>query len=385
MKNHLRLGPFVCVLSVAATLSQPLIGQQTVPDIRAAQPDGKPATYVIFDFPGSFSIGAPIGIDAAGTLVGNYYDNTSTQYGFYRLADGSIHRLRPEHSIALGQAEAPAAVAADGTITGSFQSALSGNYIGFIRDRVGNYTEFSAFDSATTFPSGINPAGIVAGFYDDPVPPVEHGFVRDSEGNFTSFDGQAPNGTAVFTRPAGINSEGSIVGNAGAYTITRNDIEYWGFLRDSTGKMNIINPLQSTDVFVTGIADDGSVIGYIKGDSWIGFIRDPQGNYTTFAVPVTNTLATIPIALDPQGSILGGYEVNNVFQGCFYRLQDGTFGFCNPPGSTNVIAAAISAKGDITGTFADAAGNYHFFIRINPDPPATATNPGGDTNSEPTQ
>jgi hypothetical protein len=207
MKKQLCLAPFACALFLAAPLPQLTFAQNVIPDIRSAQSDGKAATYITFDVPGTCtSYQFATGIDAAGTVVGYYQDCADkTVYGFYRLADGSIHRFHPEPTTHGGWAASAAAVNADGTIIGSYvpTGGVRGGDTGYLRDHVGNYIEFNPFDSIDTEPEALNSAGVVTGEYWDPAKRY-HGFVRDAEGNFTAFD--APGSAKlVQTMPTSIN------------------------------------------------------------------------------------------------------------------------------------------------------------------------------------
>jgi hypothetical protein len=388
MKKELWLAPFA--LSLAAAQSQPLLAQEVVPDIRAAQPDGKAATYVIFDLPDRG--GNVIGVDALGSVVGTYDTSNLTRYGFYRLPDGTIHRFHPEPVAGLGpntrtEAVTVNGVNADGTIVGNFPR-IEGKeiiYTGFIRDRVG-YTEVNAFDSINTDLWAINSAGVVAGSYQDPAHNFVHGFVRDAEGNLASFDAPGSNNYTSFqTIPTSINSKGDIVG----YTQYPKDL-LTAFLRDSNGDLTILEAGTKypnySGIFPVAITDDGLIIGewqYNDGtgaSQTYGFIRDLQGGYTSFNFPAASS--TIAVAVDPQGSIIGNDESEN--QG-FYRLRDGTFGSVIPPGAVISYVTAIGRQGDIAGSFLDAAQNGHNFIRINPDPPATSTAQNENLTAEPAQ
>jgi len=395
MKRQLWLASFACALSLAATHSQPLIAQNVIPDIRATQADGKAAKIIIFDAPGgpykanSEVLGPtidPAGIDAAGTVVGSYRDaDNGALYGYYRLADGTLHRFHPDPMIRKDDVGAvPTGIAADGTIIGSFSDTGSyvGNHIGFIRAQTG-YTEFNPFDSIDTLPQAINSAGVVTGEYED-ASGNYHGFVRDAEGNFTSFDAPV-SGTVLEIMPTSINSSGSIVGFVSTPT------SFGGFLRDSNGMITLIDIPQSYGFVPVAISDSGLVVGWLNtGDTYaptVGFILDSQGNYTTFSPP--GAVETFPTAIDPQGSIVGYYADQFDNLRGFYRLRDGTFGIFSVPASTKTLPAtwtlptAISPKGDITGFFfyleEDGGGYEHNFIRINPDPPPASA--GQDKNA----
>jgi uncharacterized membrane protein len=386
MKKQLWLAPFACALSLAATSPHTLLAQQALPDIRSAQPDGKAATIITFDLPGGLLPYSdpgvnPAGIDAAGTVVGTYSDNTAeVRYGFYRLADGTMNLIHPspvEFSVI------STAVNAEGTIIGYFQQTGAVPSQGFIRDRVGNYTTFAVPGATETWPSAINSAGTVAGAYSAE---NQFGFVRDAEGNITTFELL---GKSYATFVNGINSTGSIVG----YTqkCPCDNQPTLGFLRDSIGNMTVLDPEGSsgaTGVYPVAITDDGLIVGYVMDTTTYvrtGFIRDTRGNYTMFSVPGAGEISTTPVAVDPQGSIVGSVNMDNVIFEGFYRLSDGTYGYINVPNSLVTTPTAIGPQGDVTGYFQDASGNVQGFIRINPDPPPTSTTPSENPTTEPAQ
>jgi len=384
MKSQPWLAPFACALSLAAPLSQAIFAQEAIPDIRAAQPDGKAATIIVFDVPGETcqpenNPCSPIGIDDQDTVFGQYNDSTGASRGFYRLSDGTIGSLYlplpgspPSETNLL-----PLAVNSRGTLvvvaSGETQEGVS---IGgdFIRDSVGHYTEFLDFSTEQSFvysPSAINSAGVITGKYYDLPDQTEQAFVRDAEGNYTVFDVPGID-NLVETVPASINSSGDIVG----YTLIDHftSFQRLGFLRESGGQITKLAPERSKYVIPSGINDDGLVIGSFGEDTYDcqGFIRDAQGNYKYFTVPVSGVTGTIPVAVDPQGAIVG-YYYSSLTEGAFYRQHYGAFGFFAPLGSAATYPTAINSKGDIAGYFYDAAGALHNFVRINPDPPATST------------
>jgi hypothetical protein len=322
------------------------------------------------------------GIDAAGTVVGFYQDlSLRVVFAFYRLSDGTIHRFHPSPDVTKGGwAASTAAVNPDGTIIGRFvpEGSSYGPYTGFIHDRAGNYIDFSPFDAIDTEPQAINSAGVVTGEYEDSEK-LYHGFVRDAEGNFTSFDPPG-NGSEVQTMPTSMNSSGIVVG----YTLNELTSVIAGFLRESNGDMTVLNPAHSMNVQPMAIADDGVVVGALfstlPNGTHSGFIRDPQGNYTNFSIQNF----TFPVAIDPQGSIVG-YASTSELQYGFCRLQDGTVGVFSPPNALFTNPVAINAKGDIAGYYTDTSHDDHLFIRINPDPPPTAAPQNENTSVEPAQ
>jgi probable HAF family extracellular repeat protein len=159
----------------------------------------------------------------------------------------------------------------------------------------------------------------------------------------------------------------------------------------------------------TAINASGSVVGYsTNGEGYYrGFVVHPDGYSSPLTVPLPSQpepwciAATFPDGINGAGFIAGWY-----FNGCnpgiggFVRSPDGIFTLFQSPGtllteplpglgSTDPHWISIDQAGDITGSYTDAAGVQHGFVR-NPygtmtsfDPPegkqttATSINDGG--------
>jgi hypothetical protein len=99
-----------------------------------------------------------------------------------------------------------------------------------------------------------------------------------------------------------------------------------------------------------------------------GFIRDVQGNITSFVPPVRACSPGCPsigaASISARGTIAGEYftDTNYRWHG-FIRSAQGNFAFFDPPGSTNTFARSINGSGTITGDYLDANSNGHGFIR----------------------
>src|SRR5271169_6739169 len=131
-----------------------------------------------------------------------------------------------------------------------------------------------------TYPSDINALGFIAGSYQS-ADTVCHGFLRSPEGEFITF--QAPGadttpGSYNGTYPSSINDLGAITGY------------YW----DANGFSH-------------------------------GFLRSPDGNFTTFDVPGVGGYGTTPKALNLEGAVVGIYTDSNYSFLAFLRSPDGKF------------------------------------------------------------
>ena len=177
-----------------------------------------------------------------------------------------------------------------------------------------------------TFAGSINPKGEIAGFSRDSAS-VRHGYVRSSKGDFTTFDAPgAGTGAGQGTIASSINPAGAIMGST----------------------------LDASNVFH-------------------GFLRDRDGTFTTFDAPgagsVTDSFqGTTPSSINPAGAIAGNtLDASNVFHG-FLRDRDGNFTTFDVPGAGNApgegtVPRANNPSGKITGFYIDSGNLEHGFLR----------------------
>ncbi len=175
-----------------------------------------------------------------------------------------------------------------------------------------------------TLPFGNNNLGMIVGFYTD-VNIVPHGFLRKPDGEIISFD--APG--------AGL-----------------------GYGLD-----------QGTVAF--DINDLGLISGQYQDSNYVfhGFIRYPDGSFTTYDVPGAGTGAyqgTYPCEINLEGETAGMYfDVNNVTHG-FVRSPLGKVTSFDPPGSAGTFcsqAHSLNNWGALTGYYLDADLHYEGFVR----------------------
>jgi hypothetical protein len=168
----------------------------------------------------------------------------------------------------------------------------------------------------------INNFGVIAGTYLD-ANNVYHGFVRSPEGRITSFDSPGADttpGDFGGTYPNGINDAGAIT----------------GYYADASGGAH-------------------------------GFLRSPEGTFTTFDVKGGTSGTTFPIALNLEGAVVGYYlNQDNVFRPFLRRLDD-TFASWTVPGECDASPATgcygsaafgINLFGTVSGGFEDNSGNF---------------------------
>jgi hypothetical protein len=310
------------------------------------------ATYVSFSVPGSVGT-YPMSINASMTVTGYYYVAHVTPTllrGFVRDADGTITTF---------------------DVGGAFG--------------IGNGTVW-------TIPESINAAGDITGFYQYPpvgppgdawgqIAPVE-GFLRYADGKTISIQVQPPDEYFLpITQPVSMNDFDEVVGNAPYNT----PISVFTRSREAVYKVGIsFNKL----TLATAINDSGSVVGFssTSGIPSTGFVVHPDGFAAPVDVPAQSgpscaANGTFPDGINAAGTIAGWYvsspdSCTTANTGGFVMSPDGVFSLFQPPGMLvaspvggfggSLLAPhsiSIDPAGDVTGSYTDAGGMEHGFVR----------------------
>jgi hypothetical protein len=273
---------------------------------------------------------------------------------------------------------------------------------GFLRDPEGAITTFAVRDGEWTQPESINAAGDVAGFY-EVVAGVPQGFVRYSNGRIVTFD--PPVGfrfNPPEAQPVSMNDFGVIAGNY-PFPLSATD----GFTRSPAGAFTNVGFADGADyeTVVTGLNASGTVVGYFAVDSnRSSFIRHPDGFSILFDVPVDpgecedSIQSTVAESVNANGVVAGWYSLHfdpcaTATVGGFVRSPQGGLTLFNPPGTIATLPGpglpgpggfvtggkeslsaphrlSINLAGSITGSYVDAEGAQHGFVR---DPYGTVT------------
>ena len=180
----------------------------------------------------------------------------------------------------------------------------------------------------------INNFGAITGYYLD-ANNVYHGFLRGPEGTFTNFEAPGADTTPNDfngTLPNAINDAGAI----------------------------------------TGVYDDVNSVSH-------GFLRSPEGAFTTFDPP--GSLGTNPIALNLEGAVVGYYVSHNGVIRAFLRRPDGTFETWNAPGAAATGAYNINIFGTTVGHYRNNNSVGHGLVRSPQGKLTTFNVPGAGTAS----
>jgi hypothetical protein len=261
---------------------------------------------------------------------------------------------------------------------------------GFLRDADGAITTFSVGDGVWTEPESINADGDIAGFY-EVVPGVPHGFIRYTDGRLVTFNPPLSGLDGSQAQPVALNAFGEVAGNYPFPNVAAN-----GFTRSELGRFNTfdfaLGAANSTDV--TALNASGTVVGYVSpgGSYRAGFLLHPDGFSTQFDVPVEtgqgvylSNEVTTPESINADGVIAGWYNFcirpcATTGAGGFVRSPQGVFTLFNPPGTIVTLPElglegyrgeslsaphrlSINQEGAVAGSYTDALGAKHAFVR----------------------
>jgi hypothetical protein len=388
---------------------------------------------ITVDAPGAGTNGAlsqgtyATSVNSSGVITGYFYDSTfgSTSggcHGFIRNPDGTYITFDSPMSPAnkppsVPTCAQPASINQVGVVTGWYTDAsfgcsnwpdtaggCGGNH-GFLRMPNGAFITFDAptelqnrYDptgntNPGTFPKSITSAGEVTGIYAScGQASCNDSFLRKPDGTFVSFD---PPSASPFYGKVGANSinvRGVIAGS----DVDNTTGSFHGFLRAADGTFTTTDP---PDAFGWSIAvsinSSGEVAGSFTDSSNIthGYLRASDGSFTVFDPP--GACYTAALGLNNKGTIVGTYAAftgGNCYANIvhlFLRAADGTFTTFEVPGAARFLSTfisgqvlAISSSNAVVGTFFDANGVAHGFLRPGTDPPTGERGCGGCAEHE---
>jgi len=260
---------------------------------------------------------------------------------------------------------------------------------GFLHDAGGAITTFSVRDGLWTEPESINDAGDITGFY-EVVAGVPQGFLRYADGRIVTFEPPTSRTLLPQAQPVSINAFDKIAGN---YPFP-NPASIAGFTRSRAGVFTTIGfgDGGAYSTVVTGLNASGTVVGYGESDvDLFSFISDPDGASTLFALPKVGgecdnyRQSTVAETINADGVIAGLYSLYidpcvTMTVGGFVRSPQGVFTLFSPPGTIVTLPVepglvfggetltpphqlSINQAGTITGSYVDAEGAKHGFVR----------------------
>ena len=190
------------------------------------------------------------------------------------------------------------------------------------------------------------------------------------------------------TEPQDINAAGAITG---FYVLPTGDAN--GFVRAPDGTFTTFAIPGAEITVPESINPIGAIAGYSCYNAVCsGFSRTPAGDITTFVVPGGGTgegQGTFVWNINPSGEIAGTYvDANNVTHG-FVRAPGGAINSFDAPGAGTgayqgtymASYEGLNVEGQIAGWYVDANNVYHGYVRA-PDGTITTFNaPGAGTGA----
>jgi hypothetical protein len=138
----------------------------------------------------------------------------------------------------------------------------------------------------------------------------------------------------------------------------------------------------------TSINPSGAITGYYcDAVSCYGFLRSPDGTFSTFGDP-SAVNGTFPASISAPEAITGYYYDANIAGHGFLRAPDGTFTTFDAPGAgtgfaegTGFSGAGINPAGAVAGAYTDASDVQHGFLRASDGTFTTFDAPGAGTGT----
>ena len=315
-------------------------------------------SYLSFAVPGALGT-YPMSLNKSMVVTGYYLASPTVARGFVRDAEGTITTF----DVWGGLWTEPESINAHGDITGFFE-VVAGVPQGFLRYADGRIikinppcTEYLYLCNMSQ-PVSINDYGEIAGSYPYLGAGAPAGFTRSKAGDFTTYHfGQGASYGTVFT---GINASGDMVG----FTDQSDSVTGLG-----TGAFPV-KPSKCVEATLDeSVNANGVVAGWYTHDIPSG--SDPCGLKITSAY--VNFGKGVLTAFTPPGTLVTsprpGYEEGGVtFLGDDAATLEG-------PGRLS-----INQSGSITGSYLDAAGAQHGFVR-NPYGTVTSFDPPRGENT----
>jgi hypothetical protein len=373
----------VAIALVAITLSG-LGSTASAQETRIITFDAPGADLTAGDYNGSY----PSGINALGVIAGSYQSADTVFHGFLRSRGGEFITFQaPGADTTAGSYNGtyPTSINDLGAITGYYWDT-NGFSHGFLRSHDGKFTTFDVpgVGGYGTTPKAINFEGAVVGFYTDSSY-LFHAFQRTPDGKFTTWigpDACTGNG-AEGCFGSGATNINAFETVAGGFEDNSGNFVHHGLVRNAEGKLKTFDvPGAGTGSYQgtgcpgcnLGLNQFGAIAGIFSDANSVnhGFLRRPDGKFTTFDAPGAGTgsyqgtgcFSDCPVSLNDRGAITGIYiDTNYVLHG-YLRDREGKIVTVDPVGSTLTFPDGINNSGSITGYYIDANGVFHGFLTI---------------------
>jgi probable HAF family extracellular repeat protein len=201
---------------------------------------------------------------------------------------------------------------------------------------------------------GINSPGVMVGNFAD-TDGVVHGFVL-REGQFTSVTIDGSPGCELW----GVNSRGTAVGDfSDELFVTLHSFTY-----SVDGTITYLpDPVPGASSSARGINNQGAVTGIFTTDNFAtthGYIYE-NGSFTVFDVPGGSFTGGWRIT--ESGTVCGTFSDASGNSHGFLRDKKGNFTQIDVPGATFTVVLGLNDHGDIVGQFGDETTAHGFLLR----------------------
>lgn len=244
---------------------------------------------------------------------------------------------------------AVAAAAAASTTSGLGQTAESVirtvDFENLLRGPSCSGSEFTVFDvpgSQDTRPIAVNDLGLIGGLYLKPGSAMRHGFLYN-HGKFTLIDF-----SASYTNVYAVNNKGEFGGRYDTGAIAH------GYVYSNETLTTIDAPGSDGFTVVTGITDDGDIVGRFRGTDGRnhGFAR-LKGVWSVIDYP--GDISIEAMAIDSKGRHIVGYWVDTARRIHGFTYEDGVYATFDVPGAQDTGSAAgaigVNKNHQIVGVF----------------------------------
>ncbi len=247
-------------------------------------------SFTTIAVPGASSTTAR-GINDAGDIVGQYSVLGDTSIHSFLFAKGRFTTIDyPGAYVTVAHGINKA-----GQIVGAFNTPGGTKHRGFRRDPDGSFTVIDVPDSTYTDARGINTSGEIAGWFTDTV--AYHGFLL-SGGHYTPIDVAGAASMEIHA----INDSGQMVG------YVNDGMNGHGVLVSGGTDTPIDAPGAGSFTSANGINNAGEIAGTFQtaAGALHGFVRDTSGVFETIDPP--GSLSTSVFGINNAGQIVGGFS-----------------------------------------------------------------------------
>jgi probable HAF family extracellular repeat protein len=211
---------------------------------------------------------------------------------------------------------------------------------------------------------GVNDHGVIAGYFGSGNPASTHpnkGYtIKIENGTPTFTDENVPQ--SAQTQVTGIASDGTTVG----FSVDGAGNNF-GFVDWNGQFTQVANPASPNNNQLLGVSERGKAAGfYTDADNHEhGYIYDIRNKtFTPVTVNISGAVSTQATGIDNHGDI-SGFTTDANGNSTGFVIMGGQMTTIQAPGSNNTQVLGINNQGQAVGQYVDGAGNTHGFVWTN--------------------